>query len=404
MFTNRYKEQEMDSLQQLVQQTFIARFGNQPSIIALAPGRVNIIGEHTDYTGGFVFPAAIDKEIIIAVDKNDTDTITGFSVDFNEEASTNLGAYDPTHPKEWFRYILGVLDELQTIDQPLEGFNFCIAGNIPVGSGLSSSAAVEMATCIAMERLFNFSLEDQAAALLCQRAENNFVGVNCGIMDQYISRVGKANHAVKIDCSDLTIQTVSINTPDYSWIIVDSKKRRGLVDSEYNNRRKECEEGLAIAQREFSEREISGLRSLSIADLGRLEKVCSPIVFKRIKHVISENNRVLETEKALLEGDIKTIGDCLYASHASLRDDFNVSCKELDSLVNILKDTGDVAGARLTGAGFGGCVIALVKSDAIGSVIASIKQHYTSDCLQENESAAIWPIVISDGARIIHKE
>ena len=372
-----------------------------PEIIARAPGRVNIIGEHTDYTGGFVLPAAIDKEIVLAVSKNGKNTITGWSLDFQEEASTQIGIYDPGHKAGWFRYILGVLDELQKTGISIEGFNFCVTGNIPVGSGLSSSAALEMAACTAMEGLFGFTLEDKEAALLTQRAENNFVGVNCGIMDQYISRVGEAGHAVKIDCTDLSIASVKINTPGYAWLIIDSKKRRGLVDSEYNNRRKECEEGMAIARSEFAGKEITGLRDVSVADLPKLEKVCEPTVYKRIKHVVTENDRVLKTVKALEEGDIDTIGACLYASHVSLRDDFEVSCMELDLLIHILSEIQGVAGARLTGAGFGGCVIALVKNESVDIIIESIRKKYSSPNLPEGESAEVLPVIISDGARVL---
>ena len=380
--------------------TFKEKFSKKPEIIACAPGRVNIIGEHTDYTGGFVLPAAIDREIVVAVSNNGTDTITGWSLDFQEEAVTPVGTYDPGHAAEWFRYIMGVLDELQKSGRNVKGFDFCVTGNIPVGSGLSSSAALEMAACVAMEGLFGFTLEDREAALLAQRAENNFVGVHCGVMDQYISRVGKAGHAVKIDCTGLSIASVKINTPGYSWLIIDSKKRRGLVDSEYNNRRKECEEGLGAAQSAFAERNITGLRDISSADLPGLENVCDPAVYKRVKHVVTENDRVLKTVRALEKGDIDTIGACLYASHASLRDDFEVSCMELDLLVRILSDIKGVAGARLTGAGFGGCVIALVKNEAVASVVESIGQQYSSPNVPEDEPAEVLPVTFSDGARL----
>ncbi|MFC1573957.1 galactokinase [Candidatus Latescibacterota bacterium] len=391
----------MNSLITKVVDTFNTKWQEKPRIVAAAPGRVNLIGEHTDYTGGFVLPAAIDREIVFAAHECADSVIRGYSIDFDEEASCEIGSYDPGHPSGWFRYVMGVLSELEKTGRTLRGFRFVFGGNVPIGSGLSSSAALELAVLTACEGLMNFRMKDVEAALLCQRAENNFVGMNCGIMDQYISKTGKANHAILIDCTDLSSRAVTLNIPSHTWLVIDSNKRRGLVDSEYNRRRSECEEGLKCAQTVFKGKDIKGLRDITVDDLDMLKASCDDTIFRRVKHIVTENDRVLQTEQALESGDRKAVGTYLYASHESLRDDFEVSCSELDMLVDILSTVDGVSGARLTGAGFGGCVIALVANDSIGAVEAAIEEKYHPESLPKGTKADIWPVKISDGARIV---
>jgi len=393
----------MNTLQQNVVSAFRVRWASEPAVIATAPGRVNLIGEHTDYTGGFVLPVAINREIIIAAAKTDGNSVTGYSLDFNDEASCTAGIYDPDHPSGWFRYVMGVLSELEKTVYAVSGIRFAVGGDVPIGSGLSSSAAIEMAVLTAIEGLIGFHMDDVEAALLCQRAENDFVGMNCGIMDQYISRTGKRDHAILIDCTDLSNQSVTINIPGYSWLVIDSMKRRGLVDSEYNRRRTECEEGLKTAQSVFPERDIKGLRDITVDDLSKLKNSCDETVFNRVKHIVTENDRVLRMVEALKSGDSYAVGIHLYGSHTSLRDDFEVSCYELDMLVDILSGIEGVSGARLTGAGFGGCVIAFVRDDSIQIVEQAIKNHYHPGSLPTGTQAEIWPIKVSDGARLIRK-
>ncbi len=394
----------MNEIVKRVFDEFIEKYSSEPDIIASAPGRVNLIGEHTDYNGGLVLPVAIDREIVFAAGIVPGKTVTGFSVDFNEEASFKVGKYDPKHSCGWLRYVMGVLNELEKIDISIEGFNFTMGGNVPIGSGLSSSAALEIAVHTAMEGLLGFQSDDMAAALLCQRAENNFVGVNCGIMDQYISRIGRKDHAILIDCRDLSTRAIKINTPGCSWLVIDSKKKRGLVDSEYNKRRSECEEGVKTAQSAFPERYIKSLRDITLDDLSELRKLCDENVFRRVKHNVNENDRVLKTVEALEDGDVDIVGQNFYASHESLRDDFEVSCDELDMLVDILSKVDGVIGARLTGAGFGGCVIALLRDEAVGDAKKAINEKYHSENLPDGECADIWPIKISEGARLIDKD
>jgi len=391
----------MGKLIAAVVDSFREKYSSEPDVIIQAPGRVNIIGEHTDYTGGFVLPVAIDKTIVIAAGLPGNSIISGYSVDFKEDASCKIGNYDPDHPAGWFRYVMGVLSELERSGKSIEGFNFTVGGSIPIGSGLSSSAALETAVITAVEGLFNFSLDDIEAALLCQRAENNFVGMNCGIMDQFISRMGRKDHALLIDCTDLSYRTVELNLPGYSWIVIDSQKRRGLVDSEYNKRRTECEEALDVARSLFPGRKMVNLRDVSMDDLPVCKDALSDTVFSRLKHVVTENNRVLETVKAFENGDISSVGTLLYQSHASLRDDFEVSCEELDSLVEILSGVSGIAGVRLTGAGFGGCVIALANTASIPALTSAVAEHYHPGSLPDGIQAEIWPVTVSDGAKIL---
>lgn len=392
-------EDSMTELEQQVVRDYRERYGTAPEIIAVAPGRVNLIGEHTDYTGGFVFPVAIDREIVLAGGKTRDGIISGYSLDYDSEASCVVGHYDPQHPMGWFRYVLGVLREVTEAGQAFDGFQFSMGGNVPIGSGLSSSAALETATLTLMEGLFRFKMEDIPAALLCQRAENRFVGVNCGIMDQLISRAGRRGYALFVDCRDLTVKTVPAVIPGTIWVVVDSRKRRGLVDSEYNRRRMECEEAVLCAQKAFPKRAITGLRDVEPGDLDVLRTVCPDAVFRRLRHIVTENARVIAMVKALEAGDAGEAGKLLLGSHASMRDDFEISCEELDTLVEILTSVPGVYGARLTGAGFGGCVIALADRGALPGLEKAIGSRYRPPHIPQG--AEIWPIEVSDGARVL---
>jgi galactokinase len=378
------------------------RYHSDPTVIATAPGRVNLIGEHTDYTGGFVLPAAIDREIAFAAGSSPEPAIRGYSLDFEEEAECPAGHYDPKHPSSWFRYVTGVLAELKAERIETPGLRFAVGGNIPIGAGLSSSAAIETAALTAMEGLLGFRMDDSRAALLCQRAENRFVGVNCGIMDQLISRAGREGSALFIDCSNLSMRTVKADIPGSQWVVVDSKKRRGLVDSEYNRRRKECEEAVICSQARFPDRRIKGLRDIAFEDFPALESCCPDAVFRRLRHIVTENGRVLRMVEALKAGDDDAAGKLLYGSHASLRDDFEVSCAELDRLVEILAQVPGVRGARLTGAGFGGCVVALAAKDALPFLTEAVNRSYIPP--PPAHHADIWPIHLSQGARLVSWE
>ncbi|UCB44197.1 MAG: galactokinase [Dehalococcoidales bacterium] len=384
-----------------VTSSFQQTWSKVPDAAGTAPGRINLIGEHTDYTGGFVLPVAIDRHIVFAAVRTGHSEIVGHSIDFDEEARCQTGRYDPEHPVTWFRYIMGVLSEIESTGHPVPGFCFSVGGDIPIGAGLASSAALEMATLTAIEGLLGFKIGDKEAALLCQRVENDFMGVSCGIMDQFISRMGRCDQALLINCTDLSSELVAANLPGYSWLVVDSGMRRGLVDSEYNRRRQECEEALRLACTLFPDRVIKNLRDVSVTDLPELKQICSDTVYKRLRHVVTENARVLTVVAALRKGDTDRVGQLLHESHQSLRDDFEVSCEEIDSLVEALSGMAGVTGARLTGAGFGGSIIALANTDAISGIEKDIeRQSHATGAVKEAE-LRVFPVQIVDGARLL---
>ncbi len=384
-----------------VRDAFRRKWGTEPTVIARAPGRVNLIGEHTDYTGGYVLPVAIDREIVMAAAPSSEPAIEGWSVDFEGMARSPLGDYDPHHPAGWFRYVLGVVNETEREGHPIGGFRFAVGGDVPIGAGLSSSAALETAVLTALEGLFGYKVPDVEAALLCQRAENNFVGMNSGIMDQFISRMGRRGKALFINCADLSHRTVPINLPGWIWLVIDSRKRRELVGSAYNDRRRECEEGVNIARTVFPDRGITDLKDLRPDDLDEFVMACPDTIFRRVRHVVTENARVLDTVEALARGDVGAVGENLTASHVSLRDDFEVSCAELDLLVDVLEDVDGVAGARLTGAGFGGCVVALAAVDAVPEVEKAVRGRYRPAILGADDHAPVWPVTVADGAGLL---
>jgi galactokinase len=378
-------------------ESFRETFGGEPDLVASAPGRVNLIGEHVDYMGGLVMPVAIDRQILFAIRRVAGDEISGHSLDFGESVRFRVGAFDPQHPNKWLRYVLGVLRELEQLGIKPGAFQFCVAGNVPQGAGLSSSAALEVATARALLDLLHHPLPGKEVALLGQRAENNFVGMKCGIMDQYISALGIAGHALKIDCANLEYQAVPAAVPGHTWLVIDSGKKRGLVDSEYNQRRSQCEAGLQLLQAKLPKtRQPHGLRALSPEELKEASVGMDAVIVRRLRHIVGENARVERACAALGAGDLAALGASLNASHDSLRDDFQVSCAELDALVDILRRVPGTVGARLTGAGFGGCVIALVRDNALASAVAAVKADYSS-------GISAWPVRPSDGAKTIFR-
>ena len=349
-------------------------FDETPTFIVQAPGRVNLIGEHTDYNGGFVLPAAINYSTWVAVSSRADRELHIIAEDFGaQKVVINLDEpmlHDASAP--WSNYARGVIQELQKRNYRLVGGNFLISGNVPTGAGLSSSASLEVALVRAFTELSGETIDPTTAALVGQAAENNFVGCNCGIMDQLISARGQESSALLIDCQDLSTRTISIPN-NWEILIVHSGVKRGLVESEYNERRAQCE----TAARYFGQQT---LRGVNLAQLLSAEDQLDALSFRRARHVLTENERTLVAATALNSGDLSTLVRVMAESHESMRDDFNITTPAIDRLVTILQEAGaGKAGARMTGGGFGGCVVSVAPSTIIPQLVAAVERHYHAD-------------------------
>ncbi len=358
-----------------------------------APGRVNLIGEHTDYNDGFVLPAAIDRDVLMAVRPHGGRTVTLVSLDFEGVSTFSLDeiGYDPAQP--WSNYLRGVCFVLEEAGFHLRGADVIFGGDVPIGSGLSSSAALEVATATAFLSLAEYDVPGEEIARLCQRAENEFVGTRCGIMDQFISALGEADRALLIDCRTLAHRSIPV-PPGVKLVVGDTGVRRGLVSSEYNTRRGQCEEGVAILQTVLPG--ITALRDVTPEQLATHKALLPEMVYRRCRHVVTEDARVLQAVGAMEAGDLLTLGRLLNASHESLRDDYEVSCRELDTMVEIARRQPGVYGARMTGAGFGGCTISLVAAEHADAFVAAVAPAYEAAV---NLTPAIYVCAASAGAR-----
>jgi len=359
-----------------IREAFERHFGLPALAAVRAPGRVNLIGEHTDYNEGYVLPVAIDFQVEIAARSRPDRQVRLFSLNFTRETSFPLDAIAFDRKDPWSNYVRGVAHFLQEAGYPLGGMDAAIHGDVPVGSGLSSSAALEVAAATAFERVCGFEMEGREKALLCQKAENRFVGMNCGIMDQFISCLGKADHALWIDCRTLEYEQVPLSLSDVRIVIGDTNKRRGLVDSEYNARRRECEEATAAFARIYPG--VRALRDVPPNLFRQHADTLPPVVRQRAGHVILENERVLQAVASLRKGDLETFGQLMNASHNSLRDLYQVSCFELDTMVALAHRVPGVLGARMTGAGFGGCTVSLVRAESLARFQQEVGTGYRS--------------------------
>ncbi|MFB9135415.1 galactokinase [Vibrio olivae] len=346
-------------------------FGAKPQFLVQAPGRVNLIGEHTDYNDGFVLPCAINYQTVVAASRREDSLVRVVSADYQNQ----LDEFDLTQPiefqadKMWANYIRGVVKCLLERDLTLGGLDLAVSGNVPQGAGLSSSAALEVVIGQTFKELYQLNLSQAEIALNGQKAENEFVGCNCGIMDQLISAEGVENHALLIDCRTLATKPVSM-PKELVVVIINSNKQRGLVDSEYNMRREQCEQ----AAQAFG---VPALRDISLAQFELNKASLSPVVAKRARHVITENARTIEAAKALEEGNIAHLGALMAQSHASMRDDFEITVPEIDTLVEIVQGViGDQGGVRMTGGGFGGCVVSLVVPELVEAVTSAVAEQY----------------------------
>ncbi|MGZ9677389.1 galactokinase [Flavobacterium sp. GNP001] len=352
---------------------FQEKFGSTPEKIVLSPGRINIIGEHIDYNDGYVLPAAIDKIICFAFAKNNSNESKIIALDLNEELVFDLSA-DVSHSKiEWTNYILGVIKQLQDNGFNFEGFNCVFSSNIPVGSGLSSSAALECGFLYGINALFNLQIKPIDMALMGQKAEH-WVGINCGIMDQFSSVMGLENKVIKIDCKTLEYEYHTADFNDYALILFDSNVKHSLMTSAYNQRREQCEEGLSLLKNKFPE--INSFRDCSLEHVLQLQDVMSADVFKRCSFVVKEIERVTLACAALDAGAIKTLGQLMFETHEGLSQEYEVSCVELDYLVDSVKNEKAVVGSRLMGGGFGGCTINLIKKGEEDAIKTKLVEGY----------------------------
>jgi len=355
-------------------EAFQARFGTAANIYR-APGRVNLIGEHTDYNDGFVLPAAIEFYCWVAAAARKDGKVAIYSENFNETVEASLDSLTPLGKKHWSNYPLGVAWVLRQAGKPLTGANLYIAGEVPLGAGLSSSAAIEVAVGLALVSVSGLAVDRAELAQLCQKAENEFVGARVGIMDQFVSCHGRASHALMLDCRSLEYELVKLPA-NVQLVMCNTMVKHELASGEYNARRAECEEGVRNLRTAFPE--VRALRDVTLTQLEAHRQKLTPKVFARCRHVITENERVKSAVKTLHRGDSKALGALLQDSHRSLRDDYEVSCKELDLMVEIAMAQPGLIGARMTGGGFGGCTVNLVESAAVSNFKRDVAEEYSS--------------------------
>jgi galactokinase len=369
---------------------------NSVPVFFRAPGRINLIGEHTDYNDGFVLPAAIDKAIYFAASVNKENKLRLFSMDYNEyfEISIDELVKSEVH---WANYLIGVAVQFQKKNLVLGGIDCVFAGDIPLGAGLSSSAALECGFAICINELNSFNIKKSELILMAQKAEHDFAGVNCGIMDQFASTFGKNGHVVRLDCRNLDFEYFPLTNDVVDIILCDTKVKHTLASSEYNNRRAECEAGVAIMKEKYPA--VNSLRDVTPEMLDEFKPKLSSSVFTRCHYVVHEIVRVEEACSALVKDDFITFGKLMYETHEGLSKEYNVSCKELDVLVEIARKNPDVLGARMMGGGFGGCTINLIKKGKADKFIASVADEYPK---QTGLHAEIYRVSIADGAGIIN--
>jgi len=379
----------------LVAAQFREMFGSSARIFR-APGRVNLIGEHTDYNDGFVMPAALEFYTWVAAAKREDRVLDAYSALFGEKISLSLDTLDGPPRRHWSDFIRGVAAALQNSGHKLAGANLVIHGEVPLGAGLSSSASLEVATALALSSLAGIDVPRLELMKLCQKAEHEFVGTRCGIMDQFVAVYGAAGHALMLDCRSLEYQLLPM-PHDFRLVVCNSMVRHELASGEYNRRRADCEEGVKILQPHLPG--IRALRDVEVADLETWKHLLSATVYRRCRHVIMENQRVLAAAKALQSGEADRFGQLMYQSHASLRDDYQVSCRELDLLVELASSRPGVYGARMTGGGFGGCTINLLRAEASDSFKEHIVREYHDATgiipeiyvCQPGQGAQAWP-------------
>lgn len=374
-----------------IAQSFEQNFGRKPALVVRAPGHINLLGEHTDYNEGWVLPAAIDRAIWLAVAPRTDAALHLVAHDLGEKYTGSLHQLEKSG-RGWPDYLLGVFHVLQQENLPVAGMDVVFGGDIPIGAGLSSSAALEGGMLFAINELHGFGLERPQLARLAQRAENEFVGMKCGIMDMYASLMGRAGHFLRLDCRTLATEYAPFDAPDWAFVLCDSGVKHALVDSEYNQRRRECEAGVAILRRFFPE--IRSLRDVSEAMLDEAGDALPKLIRARCRYVVAENGRVEKMCIALKNNDLQTIGQLMFDTHEGLRTGYEVSCAEMDFLVETARRDPAVQGARMMGGGFGGCTLNLVRRADEAHFKSRMQQAFRQKWARE---LACFSVQLSDG-------
>jgi galactokinase len=373
-----------------VKNSFFKKFQNDPVMI-FSPGRINIIGEHTDYNDGFVFPAAVDKGIVAAIGISTSDVSTAYASDVDEIMEFRLDNIKAFPPGSWQNYVLGVVAEIQNRSKIMGNFNIVFGGDIPGGAGMSSSAALENSVVFGLNEIFELGLSKNEMILISQKAEHHYVGVKCGIMDQYASMFGIKNNALLLDCRTITSTAFEIDFKEYELILINTNVKHSLSDSAYNDRRSVCE---SIADMLH----VKALRDATVSDLESLKEKVTPENYQKALYVIQENERVIKASTAIREGDLNSLGKLMFESHDGLQHQYKVSCEELDFLVDQAKLYPNILGARMMGGGFGGCTINLIANEAIPEFIAQVSEAYKKTF---NKDCSVYPVKLSNGTGLI---
>ena len=378
------------NLIQQVKEEFIKTFKKEP-ICVFSPGRINIIGEHTDYNDGFVFPAAVDKGIAAAIQKSNSANSTAIALDKDETVVFELDALKPSKEGRWENYVFGVVAEIQNRNKIIGDFNIIFKGNIPGGAGMSSSAALENSVVFGLNKLFDLDLTKHEMILISQKAEHNYVGVNCGIMDQYASMFGMKDNALHLDCRTIQSKPYKIDFKDHQFILINTNVKHTLSDSAYNDRRSACENISALLG-------VKALRDATETDLVKIIKKVTPSNYRKALYVIQENERTLKAAKAIEDNDLERLGKLIYQSHAGLSDQYKVSCDELDFLVAQAKKNKHVLGARMMGGGFGGCTINLIAKTEVNGFSKTVSKAYKK---KYGKECSIYFIELSQGTHLV---
>ena len=369
-------------------------FGEAPLIVR-SPGRVNLIGEHTDYNMGYVLPGAIDRAIYFAIAPRDDSFSQLYAVDMHEGYDFNLSDIQNSE-KRWPNYLIGVVDQFKKAGYDVNGFNCVFGGDIPIGAGLSSSAAVEAGLAFSLDHVFDLKIDKLTLVTLAQKAENEFVGVQCGIMDQFINIFGVENKVLRLDCRSLEFEYFPFQFHDIAILLFNTNVSHTLASSEYNKRRKECSQGVTLMRRTFPR--VQSLRDVTPEMLDETAPILGPILFRRCKYVVEENLRLLRACGGLSENDPNVVGKAMYESHEGLSHDYEVSCAELDFLVSLVKGVPGVYGARMMGGGFGGCTINLVAKDQVADIGTLVRKQYKN---KFNHDPDMYEISLSEGTNIV---